>query len=362
METFLKELVEVQADMGHRVTVLVHGDRPPLGQSDSQKYKVVKAPTVMAILYAPISLAFPLYLYKLINTQKPNIIHFHMPNISAFYALFIPQARKIPWIIHWHSDVIFSNKRPLTTLALRAYAYFERKMLNKAAKVIATSPPYLETSTALSKYKTKTTVIPLGIPKPPIATTSVEREGTDWPETKFRLLAVGRLSHYKGLSYLIEALKRVDDAHLCIVGSGEEYHNLKAAIEESRIEHKISLLGEVSDTTKDCLLRECDALCLPSIERSEAFGLVLLEAMARGKPCIVSDVPGSGMSWVVQHNSTGIVTKTRNSASLADAINSMIHNPETTKTMGTLAQERYTQNFNMDAVADEIDIEYRKVA
>jgi glycosyltransferase involved in cell wall biosynthesis len=68
------------------------------------------------------------------------------------------------------------------------------------------------------------------------------------------------------------------------------------------------------------------------------------------------------MSWVVQHNSTGIVTKTRNSASLADAINSMIHNPETTKTMGTLAQERYTQNFNMDAVADEIDIEYRKVA
>src|SRR5699024_5451513 len=94
---------------------------------------------------------------------KPDLLHLHLPNTSAFWAMAIPAARKIPWIVHWHADVVASRHDSKLALAYPLYRPFEQRFLKVASAIIATSPPYLESSSALAHWRDKCQVIPLGL-------------------------------------------------------------------------------------------------------------------------------------------------------------------------------------------------------
>jgi len=122
------------------------------------------------LLYAPVSPAFPRLLARTIRAFKPDLLHIHMPNTSAFWALLSPAARRLPWIVHWHSDIPLNSLRSSLRLAYGVYRPWEQALLRRARAVIATSQPYVDASMALRPWRDKVRVVPLGI-APVMATT-----------------------------------------------------------------------------------------------------------------------------------------------------------------------------------------------
>ena len=140
------------------------------------------------------------------------------------------------------------------------------------------------------------------------------------------MLFVGRLVYYKGLEYLIEAMRWVPDAVLVVVGTGPLRGRLQRLSEQwLGCPGKVVFLGAVAEHDLCAWYHACDVFVLPSVELSEAFGLVQLEAMACAKPVVTTDLP-TGVTYVNQHGHTGLVVPRRNSRALAEAINILLDN------------------------------------
>jgi len=305
MEVFLADLIEAQRAQGIEASALVHGtplpDDPPW---------LERVPVQFNLVYAPIALGFRSALGRAIRRFQPDVLHLHLPNNSALWALTLPAARKVPCVVHWHSDIVVSDIKLSVALAYFLYRPFEHAVLDRAQMVFATSPPYLEASRALQPWRSKCEVIPLGInlrQPPPLATLRSELQ---WrPDTQLRLLSIGRLTYYKGFETLIKAVQAMPGVELVIAGEGELRVSLESLIRDTTPAGRdpaVRLVGSVLDAEKHALLERCDVFCLASRERTEAFGIVLLEAMMHKRPCVVTDLPGSGMPWVVAHAHAGL--------------------------------------------------------
>lgn len=305
MESFLADLIEQQRACGIDARAVVHGDPLP----DDPEW-LIRVPVQVTLVFAPIALGFPFALWKAIQRFKPDVLHLHMPNNAAFWPLIIPSARRIPWVVHWHSDVLVSEWDTVLKACYQLYKPFETKLLQHSEAILATSPPYMAASAPLQRWLYKTVAIPLGLK--PLDTETLqqaeEEDVSEWGDAQLRILSVGRLTYYKGFDTLISAVAGFAEVQLLIAGEGEQRKDLETLIERERSHHgcaNVKLLGQVSEARKYALFNSCDIFALASRERTEAFGLVLIEAMQHGKPCIASDLDGSGMSWVVGQSGTG---------------------------------------------------------
>jgi rhamnosyl/mannosyltransferase len=314
---------------------------------------------LFTLLYSPISLSFLAELNKNIRETQPDILHIHMPNLSAFWCLFSKEARKIPWVVHWHADVIGSVPDWRIKIAYQGYRIFERLLLNRANAIIATSPPYLQFSKPLENFKTKTHVIPLGLA---VSNAQLTTEFTEVDrEKKISLLIIGRLTYYKGHKYLLDALAKTPDVELTIIGVGELEKTLKQQVEQLGLEKRVKFLGKVNDEILDQNIKKCDLLCLPSIEKTEAFGVVLLEAARLEKPSLVTAVKGSGMSWVVEDKKTGIVVVPNSVAALVEGIQFSCDNQLSLIEYGKAARKKFEKQFSIDEISKNTVELYRNV-
>ncbi len=354
MESFLCDLVQTQRLQGMDSHALVHG--LPLDQDPPW---LRRAPVQTQFLYAPIALGFRAALVRAITEIKPDLLHLHMPNNSAFWALSVACARRIPWVVHWHSDVIVSSRQGALALAYLLYRPFEQALLERAERIIVTSPPYLLASEPLRHWQHKCVAIPLGIdPKLP----NPEELQTPWQAGRLKLLAIGRLAHYKGFETLIAAVTGSPHLQLVIAGHGESWHQLNAQVRATTppgAEPNVLFTGNIEEGQKHALLASCDALCLPSIERTEAFGLVLLEAMAHGKACVVSRLPGSGMPWVVLSSDAGVADLPPGDAGAwRQTLEGLVNQPEALKAWGIRGRQALVTRFSIAACAGRIATQY----
>ncbi|MDD2923813.1 glycosyltransferase [Rhodoferax sp.] len=355
MESFLSDLVQTQRTQGIDSHALVHGT--PLGDDPHWLRRV---PVQLQLIYAPIALGFRAALIHAIHDIRPDVLHLHMPNNSVFWALTIADAKNIPWVVHWHSDVVVSDERLLLRWAYTLYRPFEQAVLDHAERILVTSPPYLQASEPLRKWRSKCAVVPLGIdPASPHQT----NPPAPWQPGRLRLLSIGRLAHYKGFETLVRAVNGSTHLQLIIAGQGESMAQLQAMTAESTPHGspaQVQLLGEVSENDKHALLNSCDAFCLASIERTEAFGVVLLEAMAHARPCIVSDLPGSGMPWVVSSSGAGLSHLPRGDANAwRQILESLVSQPQKLKQWGIQGQQALLARFSISACARTIAAQYR---
>ncbi len=361
IENCMAALMHRQQADGHVVSAIVHHHEQGKGVvNDDSGITIYRVPCFGQLAYAPISPSFGYHLNKIIKQDKPDVLHIHMPNLSAFWCLLLPSARSLPWVIHWHADVIGSVPDLKIKLLYPFYRVFESALLKRAKKVIATSPVYLASSQPLTGFKYKTSIIPLGLSP---AKGSIKQEVRTSKEVS--LLMIGRLTYYKGHSVIIDAIAKLKeqgaDFSLRIVGGGELHADIEQQIKVLRLEGNITLLGKLSDDDLENELLHTDLLCLPSIERTEAFGVVLLEAMRAGKPCLVSDVYGSGMSWVVQDNKTGFVVKYNDIESLVDKLLYVSGNRKLLTEYGKAGRKRFETVFSIKAVSDEVTALYNDV-
>ena len=360
METFLRDLIASMARRGVRSGALVHRSDLSLFSTEEsfrveqRELPVTRAAVWLRLLFTPISPAFPLLLHRMIKRHSPDILHFHMPNVSAFWALFLPSARRLPWVIHWHSDVPVSSHKLGLRLFYQLYKPFEQAMLEQADTVIATSPPYLESSEPLASFRYKCAVVPLGLdPKNlPVGVCTVPKNG----DHRLRVLAIGRLTYYKGFEYMIRAASMTEDAVFHLVGSGELENSLKRLAADLGVLDRVTFHGKVPAEQLAEQYARCDCVCLPSIERTEAFGLVLLEAMYFGKATVISDVPGSGMGWIVDDGTTGLKVPMANPGALAAAFRHLRADRDNLARLGANGRSEFDRQFDIcqssDAIAD----------
>ncbi|MTW19568.1 glycosyltransferase [Allochromatium palmeri] len=369
MEHFLADLLPALNAQGVEAAALVHHERSgwrgarPTAPDDPPVYR---APTYGRLLYAPISPAFPRWIDRLIGEFKPDLLHLHLPNTSAFWALALPAARRLPWVVHWHSDVVASTLDRRLSLAYGLYRPFEQRLLARAQQIIATSPPYLESSPALAPWRERCVVIPLGldparIPDPD-ATSRAQAEAL-WKAVTpsqgharrpWRILAIGRLTYYKGHEVLIRAAVELPEAGVLIVGAGDLADSLRGSIDALGLTGRVRLAGHQPGPVLNALLASCDLLCLPSIERTEAFGLVQLEAMRFGKPVVVSDIPGSGTGWVVHQAGNGLTVPPGDPGALATAIDGLRRDPEQAQRLGQTGARALETRFSIARIAEQI--------
>ena len=376
IEHFLADLLPALRNQGIAVAALVH-DSPatapsspvplPEGEEstrlrDAEEIRIDRAPSYGRLLYAPVSPAFPFWLARAIREFRPNLLHLHLPNTSAFWALLVPAARRLPWVIHWHADVVSSAIDRRLALAYRLYRPFEQRLLAASRAVIATSPPYLDASAALAPWRERCHVVPLGldparIPDPDPAARA--RALALWGEPGFRVLAIGRLTYYKGHDVLIRAAAELPGSRVLIVGTGEQRQRLATLIQTLDLTERVYLPGFQPEADLNALLAGCDVLCLPSLERTEAFGLVLLEAMRFGKPVVVGDIPGSGAGWVTRQAGHGLLVPPDDALALAAALRELQHDPLKRAALGQAGAAALRDEFGIESVAAAVANLYR---
>ncbi len=355
METYLAALVAAQRAQGIDASVLVHGEPQP-----GDPAWLVRVPVQWQLAYAPVALGFRAALARAIRRFEPDLLHLHMPNNAVFWALTLPAARALPWVVHWHSDVIVAAMATTVAWGYRVYRPFEQSVLARAERIVATSPPYLAASVPLAPWREKCAVVPLGLdvqgspPAQPVA-------ATPWRAGHLRLLSIGRMTYYKGFDTLVRAVAPMEGVQLLIAGGGELQADLQELVQSLTPAGRtpaVQLLGEVSEDDKHGLLASCDVFCLASRERTEAFGMVLLEAMQHAKPCLVSDLPGSGMPWLVRQADAGWQVKTDDVPAWRGAIEHCARHPDERTRKGAAGHQALRQRFSSEASARALALQY----
>lgn len=352
MERFLGDLVQAQQAAGDEVRVLVHADGAHAPADDPAW--LMRCPVWIRLLFTPVSPAFPRWLSRAIRQGDPQVLHLHMPNASVFWALLLPSARRLPWVVHWHSDVESSKFKPSLRIAYPFYRIFERAVLERAECIIASSTRYLDASEPLRPWRHKCRVVPLGVAPGRLPEVDGVRASRHWRTDGLRVLAVGRLTYYKGLETLVRAVSACPAMELVIAGEGEERPHLERTLARAPSPTQVRLTGEVDDLTLCELLASCDVFCLPSCERTEAFGVVLLEAMRYGKPLLVSDLAGSGVTWVAKDGHNGVLVPPEDVEAWRAALASLAADPARRAILGDRGADRFRRDFDIGGIARRV--------
>ena len=356
IETYLGDLCTGLAGLGVQSHVLAH--RFDARERDYAQYEpgvtVERVPVLGSFCYSLVAPSFPVRLALAIRRFKPSVIHAHVPNLSAFTCLALPPG--IPLVLHWHADVAWPEDKRLARFLYHGYAPVESLLLRRATLAVATSRAYLDGSRALSRFRDKCRVVPLGVREerlfaPEAHTVEAVRERWLGEQGGDRLLVVsaGRFAHYKGFGHLVRAMRAVPGAVLVMVGDGETHAATHDLIRRENLQDRVHLAGRLPDADMHALMAAGDVFCLPSIERSEAFGVVLVEAMALGTCCVSTDIPGSAPGWVVQHGRTGLVVPPGDEEALALALNRLGGDRAECGRYAAAGRRRYEDCFKLES-------------
>ena len=167
------------------------------------------------------------------------------------------------------------------------------------------------------------------------------------------VLAVGRLVGYKGFDVLLRAVAGLDVTTV-IVGAGPEEARLRALAPRG-----VVFAGRVADGDLPAYYHACDLFCLPSLTIAEAFGVVLLEALACGKP-LVTTALRTGVTAVNRDGVTGLVVPPGDAGALGEALRSLTGDAARRKAMGTAGRRAVEQEYTAALMADRYLTLYRE--
>ena len=276
--------------------------------------------------------------------KKYDIIHVHHPDPMAALALRLSGYRgKV--VLHWHSDIISQQ------FFLRLYKPLQDWLILRSDRILGTTPVYVKSSPYLRDVQEKCDYVPIGIDAIRFDPGKVLSIRDSYPG-KTLLLSVGRLVPYKGYSFLIEAMTRLPERfHLLLGGKGPLKESLETQIRDSGLQDRVTLLGYVSDDDLPALFGAADIFVLPSVMKTEAFGIVQIEAMSCGTPVVATRIPESGVAWVNEDGVSGLNAEPKDADSLAQAILTV---ESDRKHFSTGALRRFSQMFTREQM-------YRKV-
>jgi rhamnosyl/mannosyltransferase len=345
IETYCKIICEGLTSKGINVDVVVSNNINKFSEEVINNVKVYRLPRRGVLSSIPVAPSMIFFLRKLIKNNNYDVVHLHFPNPMGEIAyLFAGYRGKL--IITYHTDASMRNKLKLL------YAPAINKILSFAHYIIVTSENYLKKLAIPDRLRNKCKIVP--IPVRPYFISANDTSEMNQIKAKYGdyVFFVGNLSSYKGPEYLIRAIKNIN-CNLVIAGIGSENLNLRNEVESLGLGGKVSFLGRIDDKDLRNFYDACKVFCLPSISSMETFGIVLLEAMARGKPIVSTEI-GTGTSFVNLDGRTGFVVPSRSSKDLSDAINRILSDNKLREQMGINARKRVFENFTVGRVIDSI--------
>lgn len=295
---------------------------------------------------APFSIFFPWYLRK----ADADVVVLHLPNPTAEIGWLLASPRGV-LVVRYHSDVIRQAG------AMRVYRPVQQRFLRRAAVILPTSTQYRDSSEALAPFREKCRVVPLGVVP--------EEFGAPAPEQGEALRAryggpfvlfTGRHRYYKGLPWLVEAARDIT-APVVIAGDGPEGESVRELARSMGV--PVHFPGHLTQGELVAHLHACELLAFPSIARSEAFGMSILEAHCCGKPVVATEL-GTGVEFVNAHGKTGLNVPPRDASALAAAINRLLADPRERAEMGAFAAVRVRREFDAGALAEQEFSLYRE--
>lgn len=302
---------------------------------------------------APLSPGFPGWLGRL----QADVWHFHLPNPTGDFSYLLKRpAGKV--VATYHSDVIRQR------WALAVYGPCLRAFLKRCEVIMPTSPRQIEGSPFLREFREKCRPVPLGMPLAPFERTvetagrvrQIKRHYKGFPLIVF----VGKLRYYKGLQFMVSAMRGLPKTHFLIVGEGPEREKLGNLVEEFKLSESVHFLGEISDEEVVAHLQAADVFVLPSHLPGEAFGLSQVEAMACGVTVVCCDLD-TGVPYVNQDGVTGRVVAPANPEALAEAVSELLADASKRMRMGEAAFRRAHEEFSQEAMCRQVGQIYRDV-
>ena len=309
----------------------------------SDKAKLIVTHTVKEMAATMISPSMVLKLKQI--ADEYDIIHVHHPDPMAALALFSSNYKgKV--VLHWHSDIL--KQKAL----LKLYMPLQRWLVNRADVIVGTTPVYVKESPFLQHVQDKITYLPIGVsPMLPMPGASETLHGR-YPGKKI-VFTLGRLVEYKGYESLIEAAKELGDGYVVLIGgTGPLKEKLQRKIAECGLQERVKLLGYLHDEEVPLYFNGCDLFCLSSVMKTEAFGIVQIEAMSLGKPVVTTRIPQSGVSWVNAHGESGLNVTPCCAEELADAIVAITKDQEAYNSYCDGARRRWQDCFTLDKMID----------
>jgi rhamnosyl/mannosyltransferase len=286
-----------------------------------------------------------------------DVMHIHFPHpMGVISYLASRKSRPHGLVITYHSDVVRQQR------LLKLFRPFMHRVMRRADAIVCTSPNYMESSPDLAPYRAKSVCIPYGIDLSQFERNASAQAEAAAIRAKYGgplIIAVGRLIYYKGFEHAIRAMRHLD-ARLLIVGAGPLRADLERAAREAGVADRVHLLGEIHNQQMVPYYLASDVFVLPSIARSEAFGIVQLEAMACGLP-VVNTALDSGVPFVSLHGETGLTVPPGQPEALAAAIRDLLNAPERRMDFGRAARSRVESEFRKEVMADRMQELYGEV-
>lgn len=355
MELMLENISHKLIENGYQNDVLAFDKRMSHTSSKGDNSYIYLKKEQFKIRSMPVSLGY--FFWMIRNLYRYKIVHIHLPNPFALVAYLLSFGKQ-KLVVHWHSDII---DQKLLYVLVRP---FEQYLLKRADRIICTSESYRKGSEPLSAWTSKCVTVPIGIVDPLIRFQGNKNQSLSIYE-KFRskkLLFVGRLVPYKGLKYLVDAMRLLDREYsLDIIGDGPLKAEIEDQIKEHSLEYRIRIHGGLCEEEKFNLLEKTGILVLPSVTKNEAFGIVLLEAMAFKTPMISTNIKGSATGTVNIHGETGFVVEPANSLELADHIKKLFNHLENYELFSENCRRNFVDNYMVDQTTKKIISVYKSI-
>jgi len=326
------------------VKVLVANTKFKTSVENDNGITVFRLASLGSFFSLPLILSLPFWLKK----QKADILHFHLPNPLSIFSYFIsrPKGRII---VSYHSDIV--RQRIFNPL----FNPFLNRFLKKADSIIVTSANLIKNSAVLQKFKNKCSIIPYGIDINRFRPDAEVFKKSGEIKQKYGsplILFVGRLVYYKGLKYLLGAMKNIN-ASLLVVGDGPLKKRLKNFAKNLGVSDKVIWAGEIKNEEVAPYYHACDIFILPSNVKAESFGIVQLEASACGKAVVSTNLP-TGVPFANLDGKTGVIVPPADSCALASAVNHLLASPQLRQAYGQNGKARVEEDFTKEKMADDI--------
>ena len=315
---------------------------------------VVRMPQLANIFTTPIAPSFKGRLKGHLMASGADVVHIHWPPpLTERFASAAARAAGLPSVVTYHCDLELPSV--LGRLAVSFYLrWMAPKALYRAAKVIATTSSYAATSRLI--WNVDVEVIPNAVDiqrfRPDLDGSSIRQKHglTDEP----MILFTGRLVHHKGHETIISALALLPPPIcLLIIGTGPTRPALEAQIRRLGLEARVIFAGTVTEEELPLYYAAADLCVLPSVARLEAFGIVGLEAMACGKPVILSDIPG--VREVIEEGQQGYICAPLDPEAWASTIEKLIDYPVRARKLGERGRQRVLERFSWEMVARQVE-------
>jgi glycosyltransferase involved in cell wall biosynthesis len=347
------------AKRGHELTVFTLDYGINYQQPTGQNFKIVRLKT--PLMYGDAGMVPQLYNYL----DTFDIIHLHYPFFGAAEYVYLAHLfKKKNYFLTYHMDVFGDTK--LKKLVIAGYEPLLLKRIINGSKGICTPGNEYLKSTKAGAFIPWDKIMPVGYGGVDVnryaprekEKSLIEKHGL---ENKIVALFVGNLIPFKGLHILIDAIAEIDDADLVllVVGGGYSEELYKKQVKDLRIENRVIFAGpQFPDRELPAYYNICDFLVLPSTH-SESFGLVVIEAMASGKPAIVSALPGP--SQLVDHGIDGLITTIGSRTDLKNNLLTLAGDRSRCTKMGELARKKVVEKYTWEKIGEQLENAFKKI-